>query len=475
MSHWRSQLDNYHGSTVLTPAAQLVGVQVDKLNFLVAGFTSIGLGYLYAKVLPVGTASVATRKVVLMVLGLSILYFCYGRDVLHVVAEAILGYVLMKTVPISKLPQFTLMASLGYQSICHIIRQYTDPDGYTIDITGAIMMLTQRLSTLAFSLRDGAQPEGTTTEQQRDAVKEQPDALTYFAYMFDFHEILAGPLITYNEFLRIAEGRNLQSGKPAPSPHREVLRKVGYVILNAMLILFVVPKLTDVELLSSWFSELPFFTKLLYLNVFSFLSRVQYYLVWKMSEAVCNSSGYGFYVTPEGEERWDGADNIHIFKLETGPSLKVVLDNWNVSTQRWLKHVCYDRKVQSKTVMTFFISAVWHGFYPGYFLSFMTCSLFVMSSRKIRRCVRPRVVKGPLSQMLYDVVTFAFSSSFLAYTTAPFVMLQFGKAWHLWREMYFFGHILALLAFAVPYILPPPRTAVASKETEKHSSNGKLH
>ena len=471
MSHWKSQLDNYHGSTMLQPAAQVIGVQVDKLNFLVAGFSSIGLGYLYSKALPVGVASVATRKASLIVLGLSILYFCYGRDVLHVILEAILGYVLMKTVPIAKLPQYTLMASLGYQSICHIIRQYTDPDGYTIDITGAIMMLTQRLSTLAFSLRDGAMPEGTTKEQQRDAVKEQPDALSYFAYMFDFHEILAGPLISYNEFLRIAEGKNLQADKPAPSPHREVIRKVIYVVINALLILYAVPKLTETELLSDWYSQLAFFKKVGYLVLFSFLSRVQYYLVWKMSEAVCNSSGYGYYVTPDGEERWDGADNIHIIKLETGPSLKVVLDNWNVSTQRWLKHVCYDRKVESKTAMTFFISAVWHGFYPGYFLAFMTCSLFVMASRKLRRCIRPRVVRGPASQLLYDVVTFAFSTSFLAYTTAPFVMLQFGKALHLWKELYFFGHVLALLAFAIPYVLPPPKR----QHSDTRSTNGKVH
>ncbi|XP_003747942.1 lysophospholipid acyltransferase 1 [Galendromus occidentalis] len=471
MSHWKSQLDNYHGSVMLQPVAQMVGVQVDKLNFLLAGFSSIGLGYLYSKALPVGVASVATRKASLIVLGLSILYFCYGRDVLHVIAEAILGYVLMRTIPISKLPQFTLMAALGYQSICHVIRQYIDPDGYTIDITGAIMMLTQRLSTLAFSLRDGAQPEGTTEEQKRDAVKEQPDALSYFAYMFDFHEILAGPLISYNEFLRIAEGRNLRADKPPPSPHREVLRKVLYVVINAMLILFAVPKLTETELLSEWYGALPLLKKVFYLTLFSFLSRAQYYLVWKMSEAVCNSSGYGYYVTPEGEEKWDGADNIRIFKLETAPSLKVVLDNWNVSTQRWLKHVCYDRKVESKTVMTFFISAVWHGFYPGYFLAFMTCSLFVTASRKMRRCIRPRVVKGPGSQFLYDVVTFVFSSAFLAYTTMPFVLLQFGKAVHVWREVYFFGHVLALLAFAVPYVLPPVRQTT----TDSKSTNGKSH
>ncbi|OQR78626.1 membrane-bound O-acyltransferase domain-containing protein 2-like [Tropilaelaps mercedesae] len=457
MSHWRSQLSNYHGSTVLQPVAQLVGVQVDKFNFLIAGLSSIGMGYLYSYLVPVGSVSVRTRKALLITIGLSLLYFCFGRDVLHVVAEAAIAFVLMQVVPIDQLPLVTLVVTLLYQSGCHLIRQFTDPDGYTIDITGAIMMLTQRVSTLAFSLRDGVRTEGLTEDQKRDAVPEKPDALSYFAYMFDFHEILAGPLISYNEFLRIAEGRNVRPGQREPTPHWEVARKLAYVFVNAALVLKVVPLLTERELLSDWFSALPFYKKVLCLNAFSFLSRVQYYLVWKLSEAVCNSSGYGYYVTSDGERRWDGADNIHIFHLETAPSLKVVLDNWNVSTQRWLKHVCYDRQVPSKTGMTFLLSAVWHGFYPGYFLAFMTCSLFVTASRKVRRCLRPRLVRGQSSQFLYDVVTFCFSSSFLAYTTAPFVLLQFGKAVRIWREVFFFGHALALAAFALPILLPPGR------------------
>lgn len=457
MSHWKSQLGNYHGSTMLEPVARVVGIQVDKFNFLIAGLTSVGMGYLYSYLLPVGSVSVRTRKASLIAIGLSLLYFCFGRDVLHVIAEAVISFALMKIVPIDRLPLVTLVATLLYQSVCHIIRQYTDPDGYTIDITGPIMMLTQRVSTLAFSLRDGVQPDGLTEDQRKDAVPIQPDALSYFAYMFDFHEILAGPLISYNEFSRIAEGKNVRPDVPQPPPHWEVARKLGYVFVHAALVLKVVPMLTETQLLSSWFSELAFLKKVLLITAFSFLSRVQYYLVWKLSEAVCNSSGYGYYVTKEGESRWDGADNIHIFRLETAPSLKVVLDNWNVSTQKWLKHVCYDRKTPSKTGMTFLLSAMWHGFYPGYFLAFMTCSLFVMASRKVRRTLRPRIVRGPTTQFLYDLLTFCFSTTFLGYTTAPFVLLQFGKAVRLWREVYFFGHVLALAALALPMILPPAK------------------
>ncbi|XP_022650145.1 lysophospholipid acyltransferase 1-like [Varroa destructor] len=473
MSHWKSQLSNYHGSTVLEPVAKIVGVQVDKFNLLIAGLTSIGMGYLYGYLMPVGSVSIRTRKASLIAIGLSLLYFCFGRDVLHVVAEAVIAFLLMKIIPIDQLPLITLVVTLFYQSICHIIRQYTDPDGYTIDITGPIMMLTQRVTTLAFSLRDGARPEGLTEDQRRDAIPIPPDALSYFAYMFDFHEILAGPLISYNEFSRIAEGKNLRTDELQPPPHWEVARKLGYVAVNAALVLKVVPQLTEAQLLSTWYSELPFFKKVLMLNAFSFLSRVQYYLVWKLSEAVCNSSGYGYYITKEGESRWDGANNIHIFKLETAPSLKVILDNWNVSTQRWLKHVCYDRRTPYKTGMTFLLSALWHGFYPGYFLAFMTCSLFVMASRRVRRSLRPLLVHGPVSQFFYDLLTFCFSTSFLAYTTAPFVLLQFSKAIHIWREVFFYGHVLALAAIVLSMVLPFVRKSRGTQGTDNTIRAGK--
>lgn len=38
------------------------------------------------------------------------------------------------------------------------------------------------------------------------------------------------------------------------------------------------------------------------------------------------------------------------------------------------------------TILTFTLSAVWHGFYPGYYLTFATGAVFVTSARIVSIC-----------------------------------------------------------------------------------------
>lgn len=47
--------------------------------------------------------------------------------------------------------------------------------------------------------------------------------------------------------------------------------------------------------------------------------------------------------------------------------------------------VVYERVPKKHgTVLTFALSALWHGFYPGYYLTFATGALIVMAARKVR-------------------------------------------------------------------------------------------
>jgi lysophospholipid acyltransferase 1/2 len=44
--------------------------------------------------------------------------------------------------------------------------------------------------------------------------------------------------------------------------------------------------------------------------------------------------------------------------------------------------VVYDRVIPKYgTILTFSLSALWHGFYPGYYLTFATGALNVMAAR----------------------------------------------------------------------------------------------
>jgi hypothetical protein len=45
--------------------------------------------------------------------------------------------------------------------------------------------------------------------------------------------------------------------------------------------------------------------------------------------------------------------------------------------------VVYDRVKKNKTNLTYALSAIWHGFYPGYYLTFANGALITFASRSV--------------------------------------------------------------------------------------------
>lgn len=66
--------------------------------------------------------------------------------------------------------------------------------------------------------------------------------------------------------------------------------------------------------------------------------------------------------------------NVDIIAYETADNIKSLLDTWNMNTNKWLKNYVYLRVTPPgknpnffSTIATFGTSAIWHGFYPGYY------------------------------------------------------------------------------------------------------------
>lgn len=78
--------------------------------------------------------------------------------------------------------------------------------------------------------------------------------------------------------------------------------------------------------------------------------------------------------------------NIHFYfylYLKTSTSMKTVFDNWNIQTQVWLRRIAYDRLSTGKTLGVFVLSAFWHGFYPGYYMTFVLAAFSVYAGRGV--------------------------------------------------------------------------------------------
>ena len=69
--------------------------------------------------------------------------------------------------------------------------------------------------------------------------------------------------------------------------------------------------------------------------------------------------------------------------MQFGLSLRDSIEQWNKGTTRWLRMIVYERAPRFRTVLTYALSALWHGFYPGYYLTFMSGALFTFASRSV--------------------------------------------------------------------------------------------
>jgi lysophospholipid acyltransferase 1/2 len=330
------------------------------------------------------------------------------------------------------------------------------------------MILVQKTSSLAFSVHDGMgrKDEELTEEQRKSAIRRKPTPLEYFAYVFSFNTLMCGPLVYYVDFIDFINGQNfkrhVKEGEKVPAPSHAVLTKLFISTFFAISVVLVLPLVPPEKMVDDKFiATSSMLTLVLYMVLFTSVARFKYFFAWRLGETICNASGLGFNgFDKEGSADWELVSNINIWRLETSLNFKILLDNWNKTTQSWLRRYAYERVRNNRVLITYILSAVWHGFYPGYYLCFLTAALVTTAARHGRRCLRPRF-KGPNSSpalgIFYDVITFILTRVYLAYSTAPFVLLSMEAGLKMYRSMYFFGHILCVLAIVVlPKALPPP-------------------
>lgn len=80
--------------------------------------------------------------------------------------------------------------------------------------------------------------------------------------------------------------------------------------------------------------------------------------------------------------QFNSPNTNYYFTLQFSTNIRDAINSWNCGTNRWLRMIVYERVPKKYgTILTFTLSAVWHGFYPGYYLTFATGAVFVTSAR----------------------------------------------------------------------------------------------
>ncbi|GMT04552.1 hypothetical protein PENTCL1PPCAC_26726, partial [Pristionchus entomophagus] len=456
------------GSVALQGVADIVGVTVDRVNFVSCMFLSIPLAIIYHRYL--GEASIRTRKIYPLVIGLAYCWFCFGEATKHLLANTLTCYALMHISPPQYIHKIVFIFSMSYLTWVHFYR-WIYVDFFSIDLTGPFMVSVQRMTTLAFSLHDGRvkKDEELSPLQKREAIREVPDLLSYMSYLFHFQAVLTGPLSFYTDYIHLVNKTHvpIDSKGNKPDATAEAWSKLYKSFVFLALVALVDPHFPITAL------ERTDLGTVQWVCLFQFtiaLQRLQYYFAWYLADGIYNLSGFGFRGFDEnGEAQWDLVTNVYAYKFEMAQSFKESLDAWNCGTMGWLRRVAFDRALKKyRTVSTYLLSAWWHGIFMGYYLTFLTGAIMTLGGKGFRRSLRWRFLSSPSLKAFYDVITFIGTKFCFCYMTYPFARMHWGPGIAFYKRVYFSGHILAIFCAAIlPVILPPPKEEKVKKEVKE--------
>ena len=226
-----------------------------------------------------------------------------------------------------------------------------------------------------------------------------------------------------------------------------------------------------------------FFRRVWILEMLGFTTRLKFYGVWYLTEGACILSGLGYkgIDVKTGRVQWDRLQNVNPWGIESAQNTRAYLENWNINTNHWLRNYMYLRVTPKgkkpgfrASLATFVTSAFWHGFYPGYYLTFVLAaflqtvakswrsplSLYEQSLTVLdfRRHVRPFFLtpdgqRPTAYKPYYDIMSYLVTQTAFCFTTAPFVLLTLPSSLLVWARVYFYsiiGVAASMAFFASP-------------------------
>lgn len=459
------------------------GLQTGHLRYLSCFFLAYPLGLIHRQI-----HSVFLRHFLAALWGFLMLVWMLGNGAYHSLISCTVAYIILFVSPNKTGARAVVAFAFLYMLGGHLYIQYTTYLTYSLDFTGSQMVITLKLCALAFNIQDGHSSDQVPAYQRAHALERVPTPLAYSGYMFFWCTALAGPFFEYRQYLSFIDRSLFEEagGKVPAGSGKAAGRCIGLALsLMAMMVyvepLFPVSALRDPEFIAST----SFLYRVMYVVIVCFVTRCLYYTCWLLVEGANCVCGIGFNgYKGEGKDRitrWDGVRNVDVFALETSENLRAVVANWNMGTAKWLKHYCYERLVPpgarptfKTTIITYAVSAVWHGFYPGYYHFFIGYAFFSNAAQVMRNRVRPLVLDTPIKPV-YDLTGRVASILALDYLATSFILMANSYALVYFGGLYYCGHIICAVILLLNKAFPAKRAprATTSKEADTKATDEK--
>ena len=480
-----------YADALVGSVSEKVGVPLDQARFTVGVLLSFPVGLLMRAV--VYHIPLWSRHVLSMFLGSSLFWYIYRADMIHAFTCSIVVFLLLRFGPVKYSYILSFVWCIGYILCMHVHVMLTAYLSWSIDFTAPLMVLIIKLTSYGFCLHDGVRAkagEKLTERQEKYKLEEPASLLEFYGWVLFFPGFFGGPAIEFSDYRKYMDGTMFKDVPGNRIPHCVgacVKALAGTFICIAIVGLF---GKYGVEFIRQEVAnpenafKYSLGQRLLIIYRGCIIQRSKYYICWLMGEVACLCCGVGYSgkvrdpKTGEMVDSWQNSINVYPLKFEFAPSMKVAVDTWNIATEGWLRHYCYERLIGTRFAglrryATFLLSAVWHGLYPAYYIFFLSAAVHREVAGMARRKIRPYVLSIPQKfhpQFLYDIITTAFTLMTMNYCAITFAMLSFKDSINLWRNTYFVGHYYILLGLIVLPLIP---TKKSDKKASTPEGEGK--
>ena len=472
---------------IISAIANFIGVPYDQILLVLTIGSAIPLGILNHKI-----KNPKMRLWYGLITGLILQYGLYGMGIIHTFIASLFTYFFIQYFGRKYSAFWVLIFTFAHLTTMHLYRMiYMYGQWSADDPTSIYMMSICKYSSMAFSYEDGAKEDKDlkNSHWKQYKLKEKPTLLETLSFAFFYPSAVIGPSFEFRDFYNFIYFKDCYANLPIKLT---MIYGAYYGLLSVLMMAFYggfSPRYPLSYVGSVEYGTKSLLYRFMYLNFSMALHRAKFYSGWLLSYTGFIFSGIAYTETPRDKSEPNVLTEINgpvvksfikgkygdIIDCEFGINPKTKITSWNNTVHLWLKYNVFLRMININhpmclnnfglaSLMTFMLSAFWHGFYPTYYIFFFIFFIYQTANEKFDKL--GFYVWCRTGSFLKRIPIGIFSQFMVNALGAIIFNLQWELFIQFMKNVYWSPIIIVLILYAFSKTIKFPK-----KKTDKHKQD----
>ncbi|CAI2367021.1 unnamed protein product [Moneuplotes crassus] len=428
--------------------AEIFDKDISQIKIILLLFVSFFLSYLITFI-----KTPNMRYYYSLITGFMLNFLMFEEEVIHPISMLIGTYLIMRIFPRDKQQIINFVFLYTYLSAQHIHRMVYHYGEWGGEITSFTMNLVCRLTSVAFCYCDGA-------NNKDEDFQEQPSFMWLLGYTYNTPSCLAGPFFEFKDY----KNWILLKGDYAniPSTFKPGFTRLATAFIWMWLAAYFSIHHKPEKCATEEFCSRSFIMQIWGFYLTQFYFKFVYYFVFALNDSCVIASGLAWNPNPRRSKQpnFTKIKNIDEWLIDFGYNVRFQTAGWNMSISIWLKRYVLKRLAKNnggkagpkEFIITFMVSAFWHGFYPCYYFFFFYFAFVNLSAEEIYNTYS--YFFRFLPQRIRRLMAWFLSYLFTCHIVTIFALYDVRDVIYYFNCQYWIYHIMAIGFFL--FTISPP-------------------